>query len=183
MACPLVPIGTRVRQPDSDRKSLMRTGHCVFYPRVVTPILLLLVSWYTLLPQSARAAHKADPKLPPPTIEQIRCAVKSTMAQQQVVGVAVGVNPRGTCRLPGRVRLRRSRKTDSSDLPDTVPLGLHLQNTDGGGHLAVVGEKEAETQRRRPAAMCPNFLTKVCRFRFVTCSATRVELCITVTVG
>ena len=69
----------------------MRTGHCVFYPRVVTPILLLLVSWYTLLPQSARAAHKADPKLPPPTIEQIRRAVKSTMAQQQVVGVAVGV--------------------------------------------------------------------------------------------
>ena len=69
----------------------MRTGHCGVYPRVASATRYLLVSWYALLPLSAPAADKADPKLPPATIEQIRRAVKSTVARQQVVGVAVGV--------------------------------------------------------------------------------------------
>ena len=91
MACVLVAIGIRVRQPDSDRKSIMRTEHCGVYPRVVTPTLYLLVSWYALLPLSVPAADKAAPKLSTATIKSIRRAIKSTMAQQQVVGVAVGV--------------------------------------------------------------------------------------------
>ena len=88
MACLLVAIGIRVRQPDSDRKSIMRTGHCGVSPRVVAATRYLLVSWYALLPLSAPAADKADPKLAPATIEQIRRAVKSTVARQQVVGSA-----------------------------------------------------------------------------------------------
>ena len=100
MACVLVAIGIRVRQPDSDRKSIMRTEHCGVYPRVVTPTLYLLVSWYALLPLSVPAADKAAPKLSTATIKSIRRAVKSTMAQQQVVGVAVGVIRAGSVVYP-----------------------------------------------------------------------------------